>query len=403
MQQPIALFIRDLRAGGAQRVFVNLSAGLARRGYQVDLIVARAEGTLCAQVDPHVHLVNLDARGALASIPRLRRYLRTRRPTVLLSTIHYVNIAALIAARLAGRSTGDSTGRSTPRAPQGTPLRVIVREANILSGDTFHPNRFRDRVLLFLMRRLYRTADAVVVNARDTRLSLVQYGVVPDHQIETIPNPLDLEQIRERAALSPAGPPVSAGPTGTVGPAGAAHPLVLGVGSLGRQKNFALLIRAFARALEHPACETGHLVILGEGEQRSELQQLAVDLRIADRVHLFGLCDNPFAWMARADAFVLSSLWEGSPNVLAEAMACGAPVIAADCPGGAGELLADGRFGLLVPCNDQPALAEAIIRIVQSPPDPEVVRSRVASFDLQSILDRYLLVMFPPEISTGSP
>jgi glycosyltransferase involved in cell wall biosynthesis len=134
-------------------------------------------------------------------------------------------------------------------------------------------------------------------------------------------------------------------------------------------------------------------VILGEGKQRAELETLAAALGIAEDVSLPGFVDNPYAYMARAAVFVLSSAWEGFGNVLVEALACGCPVVSTDCPSGPTEILAGGAYGPLVPVGDDAALAQAILSVLQAPPDPDRLRTRAAAFSLHQAADRYLQVL----------
>jgi glycosyltransferase involved in cell wall biosynthesis len=387
----VALYLKDLRAGGAQRVFLNLCRGFLEAGLQVDMVLARGEGALLDQLPDGVQLVDLGARGALAAMPALRRYVRDRRPQALLASINYVNVTALLATRFL----------ATP---------VFVREANILNENTFRPGKLHDRILLALMRLLYPRAERVIVNSEDTRASLVRYGVIAQDRIELIPNPVDLGRIRELAALAASHPWLAEA---------ASPPVVLAVGSLSRQKNFDLLIRAFAKATTDAGDSSARdssagdnttanarlharLIILGEGEERSNLEHLANDLGVAERVSLPGFSDNPFSHMARADLFVLSSLWEGSANVLVEALACGAPVVATDCPGGAREVLGheglqpagEAPYGTLVRSDDEAALAEAITRMIALPhPVLEELRirsrQRAETYNLATVTDRY--------------
>lgn len=387
----IALYLSYLGSGGAQRVFLNLARGFRAEGFAVDVVLARAEGELLGQIPEGVQLIDLGAGGALAAVPRLRRYLHTQRPDVLLSSIHYVNVSALLASRVLGRA----------------PCRVVVREANVLSTDTFRPGKLYDRVLLFLMRWLYPRADAVLANAEDSRDALVQYGVVPRERIRCIANPLDCAGIAA-AAAEPTGHPwlPDTAPRDTAprdadmrAPGQAdAPPVVIGVGILLRKKNFAFLIRGFAEATRHPAVSNARLIILGEGDDRPALEALVQELGIAERVSMPGFAANPFAFMARADVFVLSSLWEGSANVVSEALACGTPVIAADCPGGARELLdvapgqTEGRYGRMVPLNNVAALAHEISRALSAiEPDARArARERARAYDLPVITRQYL-------------
>jgi glycosyltransferase involved in cell wall biosynthesis len=163
-------------------------------------------------------------------------------------------------------------------------------------------------------------------------------------------------------------------------------PVVLGVGRLTKQKDFATLLRAFA---ELRACRPARLAILGEGEERPALESLVRELDLVPEVWLPGYQRNPFKFMARAGVFVLSSAWEGSPGVLVQALACGAPVVATDCPSGPREVLGGGDAGRLVPVGDASALAAAVAAMLarsRRPIPPQVL----APFTQEVAVDRYL-------------
>jgi glycosyltransferase involved in cell wall biosynthesis len=136
-----------------------------------------------------------------------------------------------------------------------------------------------------------------------------------------------------------------------------------------------------------------HLVILGEGGKRRNLEQQLHELGVEADVELHGFVGNPFAWMSRASLFVLSSAWEGSPGVLIEAMACGCPVVSTDCPSGPDEILAGGRYGRLVPVGDDAALADAITETLDATTDREVLRARAREFDVDRAVEHYLDVL----------
>jgi glycosyltransferase involved in cell wall biosynthesis len=174
--------------------------------------------------------------------------------------------------------------------------------------------------------------------------------------------------------------------------------VVLGVGSLSARKDFATLVRAFARLRAERSCR---LVILGQAatpkktdEQRAELTALAAGLGVAADVDLPGFVANPFAYMARAAVFVLSSVFEGLPGALIQAMACGTPVVSTDCPSGPAEILDGGRFGALVPVGDDRALAAAIATTLERPITAATLQARAAMFSVDRAVDRYLDLMF---------
>jgi glycosyltransferase involved in cell wall biosynthesis len=169
-----------------------------------------------------------------------------------------------------------------------------------------------------------------------------------------------------------------------------AIPVIMGAGRLTAQKDFPLLIRAVARVRKQRPCR---LVILGQGELRGELEALAESLGIGSEVWLAGHVANPLAFMAKASVFVLSSIWEGSPNVLTEALAVGTPAVATDCPSGPREILGGGEFGPLVPVGDLPALADAILATLNNPLPATVLRRAVAEYSSHTSARRYLEVL----------
>jgi glycosyltransferase involved in cell wall biosynthesis len=132
---------------------------------------------------------------------------------------------------------------------------------------------------------------------------------------------------------------------------------------------------------------------LGEGDQRAALQVLAQELGVTTDIELPGFVLNPFAYMARAAVFLLSSAYEGLPGVLIQALACGCPVVSTGCPSGPAEILEGGVYGPLVPVGDDAALARAILSVPEVPPDPDCLRMRAAEFSLESAADRYLEVL----------
>jgi len=170
-------------------------------------------------------------------------------------------------------------------------------------------------------------------------------------------------------------------------------PVILGAGRLSLQKDFPTLLRAFALVRQH---RPARLVILGEGEERANLERLAIELGIQNDVSMPGFVDNPFAFMAKASVFVLSSAWEGFGNVLVEALACGCPVVATDCRSGPREILDNGRYGRLVPVGDHEALAKAILETLDNPDFPADRQTRIQramEFSVDAAVDKYLKVL----------
>lgn len=358
----IALYLPSLRGGGAERVMVALANGFAARGFAVDLVLAKAEGPFLGYVAASVRVVDLGARRVASSLPRLVGYLRREQPRALLSAMNHANVIALLARRLAGVTT-----------------RLVVSEhANFSQSMTVEPSR-RGRLMPWFMRRTYPWADSVVAVSAGVADDLARAIALPRESIKVIYNPVVGEQTLclanaplDHPWFAPGEPPV-----------------VLGVGRLTAQKDFDVLIRAFASVRNmRPA----RLMILGEGELRPELEALVRQLGIGADVALPGFQANPLAYMRRAALFVLSSRFEGLPTVLVEAMACGTPVVSTDCPSGPAEILEGGKWGRLVPVGDAPALADAMAATLAEANPPQV-EARAAAFGVENAVNAYLQLM----------
>ena len=163
--------------------------------------------------------------------------------------------------------------------------------------------------------------------------------------------------------------------------------MIVGVGSLREAKDFSTLLRAVALV---SARRPVKLVLFGEGPQRGASEAVRSELGLDEWVAMPGYCDNPYAALARASLFVLSSIREGSPNALTEALACGCPAVATDCPVGPAEILDDGRYGQLVPPGDARQMAGAIVRALDSPRRSAELKRRAALFSSDSAAALYL-------------
>ena len=391
----MALFARSLSGGGgAERVVVNLAGALAERGHNVDLVLARTKGHFLKALSPAVRLIELRAPPALCvlpslvrlpggastllppaflpgvaqvlgAIPALARYLRRERPDAILSALEYANVAALVAKHMAG-----------------VPVRTVVSVHNHLSSSVAHADRPHLLWVPRLVRRYYRDADAVVTVSRGLAQDVAQMAGLAQERLETIYNPV----------LTPEVDALARAPLDHRWFVPGAPPVLLGAGKLKAQKDFPTLIRAFARVrAQRPA----RLIILGEGPRRRALLSLARQLGVAEDVELPGFQPNPYAYMARAAVFVLSSAWEGFGNVLVEAMACGLPTVSTDCPSGPAEILQDGRYGRLVPVGDSTALADAIVQTLEHAPDPARLQRHAGQFTAAASAARYERVLVP--------
>lgn len=358
-----AFLLRDLGEGGAERSSLRLANGLARQeGWRVSLFLLKDKGPLRSAVRPEVEVVDLKG-----SFFRLLRELRFREVEFLLPV--YTSMRALLAKALLSLTKPDS--------PAGN-MKVILSQRNMFTMDR-GPLQIRLRFLR--CRLLYPWAAACVCISEGVAEEMKTLGLLPPEKIHVVYNPVLTEEMSMQME-APLEHPWFAPEAG---------PVVLGVGRLGDQKDFATLIRAFA--LLTPQYPNLRLVILGEGKQRPDLEKLIRELGLEARASLPGYISNPYPWMKRAALFVLTSRFEGFGNVVAEALACGCNVVATDCKSGPKEILDQGRCGRLARVGDAADVARAMKEALDSPLPPETLRERAAFFSEDRAVEGYCRVM----------
>jgi glycosyltransferase involved in cell wall biosynthesis len=395
----VALLLPDLAGGGVERSTLSLACGLLGRGVAIDLVLCRVRGPLLEEVPEGVRVVPLapvpawrarllalradpGGLGALLlpvllakrppdsyrMLPALVGYLRENRPDALIAAFPFENLLAVAARRLAGVGTT-----------------LIVTERNTTTASTRRGVKWKRRFLPALLARQYPQADAVVAVSDGVADHLARQTGLPRASILTIHNPVVESDLAAKAAE----------PVDHLWFAPGEPPVVLGVGRLVEQKDFPTLVRAFARV--RAGGRRARLVILGHGteEARAALVALARGLGCEGELSLPGFARNPFAYMARAGTFALSSLHEGLPGVLIQALACGCPVVSTDCSSGPAEILEGGRYGPLVPVGDDAALADAIAAALDAGPEAgrEGRLARAAEFAVDRAVEAYLALI----------
>ena len=363
----VLLFTTALGGGGAEKHLLRVANHLDRERFRVSLALVKPEGEFEQALAPDVEKFHLNPRRkgsttlrALQSIGPLRRLLESERPDLVFSVIDLVNLVSVHAA-------GGAAAR--PRVVLG------VQTPPSIAYDSRHPV---SKLILRLLPRLYPRADHVVALSRGVAEDLVSLSPRTRGRVSVIHN-AGFE--REVAELAREPLPADERPAG---------PLVVACGRLKPLKGFEYLIDALAEVRKTvPA----HLWIVGEGEQRAALERNIKRLGLETCVRLLGFRSNPYRYMAAADVFVLSSLFEGFGNVIVEAMACGTAVVATDCPYGPREIIEDGVSGLLVKPASASSLARGILRVLGD----EELKNRLASkglerardFEADAIADEY--------------
>ncbi len=359
----VAVFLATSGHSGVDRVMGNLIPEMAGRGVSIDLIQIRGHGPYIDPIPEGVRRIDLGSAHVNTSLPALVRYLRDEKPPVILSDKDRVNRTALAAATISG-----------------VPCRRVIRVGTTVSKNLDGRRWWHRWAQLLSIRHVYARADAIIVPSTGAGEDLSRIGRLDPEKIHVVPSPVVGPRIIQLAREPVTLPWHDTTPV----------PLILGVGELCRRKDFSTLIRAFARVRRYRACR---LAILGRGRLRDRLLQLAGELNVLQDVWLPGFVDNPYAIMARADLFVLSSRCEGAPVALMEALALGTPIVSTDCPSGPAEILASGRFGRLVPVGDPLTMATAMDRALEEPIDAQALVQGADRYQVAACTDRYLDIL----------
>lgn len=356
----VAFFLPCLAGGGAERESINLAEGFLCRGLEVDFVLARKTGPLVKDVPRKAGVVDLSARRTLTALVPLAAYLRREKPIALIAVPDHANLVAIWAKMLASSQT-----------------RVLISNHINLSYSIRNTRKVQEKIYPFLLHLFYRQADALVSVSRGAADDMARIARIPRECIRVIYNPFPLDEIARLGAMATDHPWFAPGEPS----------VILAAGRLTAQKDYPTLMKAFASLRKN---RPARLVILGEGEEHPRLLALATKLGIRADIDLPGFLDRPYPLMARCRVFVLSSAWEGFPNVLVEALACGTQVVSTDCPNGPAEILDDGKYGHLVPVGDAVALAQAIEAALDHPSPVKMLRQRAQVFYGKDTARQYL-------------
>ncbi|MNC12525.1 4-alpha-N-acetylgalactosaminyltransferase [compost metagenome] len=360
----VCFFLNNLNGGGAERVVVKLLNELVDEDIDIELVLSQMTGPYLKELNTSIKVVDLNCKSKLLAIFKLSAHLRKTKPNIVFSTITGANIIALLAKSISF-----------------VDCKSIIREANTPSMEDKHLG-FKTKILSKLAKKLYPLADCIVCVSKDSHADFVGFFTnVDTNKIKVIYNPVVdtefLEKMQQKPAITT---PWIENP-----------PYFLGVGRLSEQKDFHSLIHAFSRVREKHVCK---LIILGEGPLRESHTDEIVKLELSQDVWMPGFVENPYPYMREADAFVLSSRWEGLPNVLIQALATGTQIISTNCPSGPREILQDGELGKLVTVGDVSRMADAMIDSLESPTPFTTKQNAVAfaqeTFNTQFIKMKYL-------------
>lgn len=364
----LLIFLPSAHGGGAQRVMVEVAHHIKLTGKSVRVAVPNLEGAMGQLLTERLgqdSLINMNHKGVARSLPSLVRILKELQPSTFLTGLRHGNVAGVVASILSGFSG-----------------RLVLSEHNTLSRITSGKgSSIKEQLLHKLLPAAYKKADHIIAVSQGVKRDIIRLGIGHD-KISVIYNPVVNPEMQALASDEQMLPPWMQSK---------AAPLIIGLGRLTEQKDFATLLEAFALVRRRQPCR---LTILGEGPERRELVNLSVRLGVDSDFDLPGFVSNPYAYLAKADVMVLSSRWEGFGNVLVEALSFGVPVVATDCEHGPAEILDGGRYGRLIPIANAEALATAIgeaILVGNQGREERISRSK--EFSAARIIPQYIEVL----------
>lgn len=337
----LIFIINALGGGGAERAAsILLGSEIFRKEFETHLILLEDKIKYELPNGIYIHIATKLGESAgdmekAALLPRMVAFVRRMKlaiqPDISLSFLTRSNILNILT----------KTGQE----------RIVISERNN-PKRTYGGSPLKSFIHRKLLSRLYPKADKIITVSEGVRDALLTYVELDPGKVVTVHNPYDIEKIRllineeidddMKALFSDS-------------------PVIISVGRLIEQKGQDILISAMPSVLENHKV---NLVIIGEGKKKVSLTKMADDLKISERVHFIGWKRNPFKYISRSDLFVLPSRWEGFPNALVEAMACGCPVIASNCASGPSEILEDNRYGILSEVDNPADLAEKISKML---------------------------------------
>ncbi|WP_162175135.1 glycosyltransferase [Fodinicurvata fenggangensis] len=397
----IALCCANLKPGGVQRMTLLIAECLLQRGWPVDLLLAENEGQLTPPDHNGLKVIALSSSNALAArcsvvaadpgglpvnlrplvlpvngfptlriLPAMADYLREEQPRAVFAPMPDFIFSTTLARRLAKSHT-----------------RIVASFRSHLTGGLSAKNKARGRTFLPALRRALDQVSGVHAVSHAVADDLAQTCGLDRQAIQVFHSPT-LSGDVEALSAAPVDHPWLV-PDRAV-------PVVVAVGRISPQKDYETLFRALALARQTRPLR---LLVVGDdsplanangrSKKITRAVSLLQELELEEAIDFVGYQENPLAWIAKSDVFALSSRFEGLPNVVIEALACGRTVVATDAPGGTAEILEGGRYGHLAPVGDAWALAQALLRAVEAPADPEVQKARAADFGWEASLAAY--------------
>jgi glycosyltransferase involved in cell wall biosynthesis len=365
-KKKIFFVIPHMTVGGSERVLSTILKFLDRKRFAPTLIVYGKRFSYDIPKDVKIVDLKMDGSGAnelkkawyfVKRIRKIKHIIDSERPDIVFTML--AGPIPIISAILSGHK----------------PLTVVRQTTHVSTGL----HGFRGNLHKLFVRLFYPKADLIIAPSHDVKKDLSENFGVSEKMIRVIHNPIDLDYIRKNSREKV-----------KRGVFSGRYPVIITVGRLNEKKGIRYLLEAFHMLRKEKKAK---LAILGDGPDRDTFAKLSRELKIQDDVSFMGFEKNPFKYVSKASIFAFPSLYEGFPNVLIESMACGTPVVSADCHSGPAEIIDNNKYGLLVPVKDSKALYRAMKRLLDDTPLREGLseagKKRAADFDVRIIMKKY--------------
>jgi glycosyltransferase involved in cell wall biosynthesis len=339
-----------MRGGGAERVISTLLQHIDKNKFDLNLALITKEGKFLDDIPNHVNMIDLDAKRVRKSIFKIIKTINSLKPDIVFSTLGHLNLLISIIRPFLSKK-----------------IVFIGRESNtvsVINKQSKYPKLFD-----FLYNNFYNNFDHIVAQAEYMKKDLVENYQIKSEKITVINNPIDIEKIVQLSSES------------SIQLFDSSKINLLAVGRLSYQKGFDTLLEVMQKL-----DDKYFLSILGQGPDEEKLKSIIKELNLEKKVKFLGFQNNPYIYMKQADIFVLSSRFEGFPNVVLEANACGTQVVAFNCPGGTSEIIIDGENGYLSNCQDK---EDFILKLKRISLEKEVTPDILKKYEVLNIMKQY--------------
>lgn len=355
-KKKLAFYLFCINGNGQAKVMLDIAGGLAKRGHSVDFYYVKMDNSVYMRhYDGIISYHSLSTSTRWGAILSLRKVLSNSEYDFVFTAGNDNNCSIILAKLFKKINT-----------------KIIITEHNSLSNVVQKSKKILAKFLPYFVRILYGYSNALVSVSNGIKDEIENKFKVKNPYSTVIFNPVVDNKLHGLKNNTPIHPWFDG-----------SYKVFLGVGRLAIQKDFSSLIKAFSLIKDNPSYK---LIILGEGEERVNLEYLINELNISNQVDLLGRVDNPYAYMSASNVFVLSSKFEGLPTVLIEALACDMTIVSTDCPHGPSEILENGKWGYLVPVDDVYALSNAMKTALDKPINGSI---RAGFFSYNNSIDCY--------------